>query len=169
MLLLLIFGGAQVYAQNKTEGNYEVYFFLLDECKICQYYGPQLEAFHEQYPQFVFKGYFPNFSSKKNNIQKFKETFGITFDLKTDYFKSKSKAFDLEILPSVVVYDPVENQVLYKGRIDDAFTAVGRRKKVIRSKDLLTILEAIANQTPIPYSFKQPVGCFINFADKISN
>lgn len=147
-----------------------VIFFMLDECRICQYYGPEFQEYANTYidDQISFVGYFPNFSSKKKSIAQFKEKYNIPFDLKTDYYKTQSKKFEAEVLPTVVVYDEIHEVVLYSGRIDDRYHKVGQQKRVISSYDLKNALDSIVAGEPITVKKTQPIGCFINFADNIS-
>jgi len=147
-----------------------VNLFLLDECRICQYYGPIINQIHTEFASddILFKGYFPNFSSKKEQIAQFKEDYALPFELKTDYFKKKSKRFELEVLPTVVIYDERQKKILYQGRIDNRFYGVGKQRQVTTHNDLINALEAIVNQLPIEEKSTQPVGCFINFVDNIS-
>jgi len=144
---------------------------MLDECRICQNYGPEFKKYYHEYASDTidFIGYFPNFSSKKQNIDKFKKTFSIPFKLKTDYFKTQSKKFNADILPTVVVYDEKKEIILYAGRIDDRYHKVGQQKRVITSYDLRNALDSIIADKPINVKNTQPIGCFINFADNISN
>ena len=148
-----------------------VKFFMLDECRICQNYGPDFKKLYDVYAsdEISFVGYFPNFSSKKKNIDKFKKTFSIPFELKTDYYKTQTKKFGAEILPTVVVYDEKKKIVLYAGRIDDRYHKIGKQKRVITSYDLINALDSIIADKPILIKNTQPIGCFINFADNISN
>ena len=147
-----------------------VNFFLLDECRICQYYGPIIKQIHTDFSseQIIFNGYFPNFSYKKEQIALFKEEYALPFDLKTDYFKKQSKRYNLEVLPTVVIYDEREEKILYQGRIDNRFYGVGKQRQITTHNDLIAALEAITKQQAIEQKSTQPVGCFINFADNIS-
>lgn len=156
--------------QELYSDSISVHFFLLDECRICQYYGPLLKEYHEEFASetISFKGYFPNFSSKKDQIDQFKEDNQVPFDLKTDYFKKRSRKYDLRLLPTVIVYDEKKKQLLYKGRIDNRFYGVGKQRQVTTRFDLKSALDSIVNQQPIKEKSTQAVGCFINFADNIS-
>lgn len=172
-LLIVIWTSFSTLALSQSDlysDSISVKFFLLDECRICQYYGPEFQQYYEDYKndQIDFIGYFPNFSSKKENIARFKETHSIPFPLKTDYFKTQSKKFNAEVLPTVVVYDEVKKAILYAGRIDDRYHKVGQQKRVITSYDLKNALDSILADKPISVKNTQAIGCFINFADNIS-
>lgn len=148
---------------------YTIYFFLLDECKICRDYGPELKRLSDEFESEIisFVGVFPNFSSKSENIEKFKSEFDIPFELKTDYFKKLSHKFGAKILPEVFVYDHDLDKVIYSGRIDDRYAAIGKRKRVIRKFDLRDVLDNIKSGDTIITTRTEPIGCFINFNDNL--
>ena len=79
-----------------------VYVFLHESCVISQYYTLPLRELHEEYANenVQFKGLFPNFSSKPNQIETFKEKYQIPFELKTDYYHKKKEQFNMKkIIP----------------------------------------------------------------------
>ena len=52
------------------------------------------------------------------------------------------------------------DRVVYRGRIDDRFAAVGRLRTRISSHDLRTVIEAMTDGgQPEPYA-TEPIGCF---------
>ena len=149
------------YAQ---EQNYTVKLFLLDDCVICQSYTPLINNLYDEYNEdFKFVGYFPNFRSKKDGIESFRNKYNIAFDLKTDYFKKETNQYGVKVTPEVIVKDNMSGDVIYQGRIDDEFLSIGRRRRVVKSNDLSNALNSIKNQTPIINSKTEAIGCYINF------
>lgn len=153
----------------KVESKYTVYFFLLDECKICREYGPELKRYSEEYQSenIEFIGVFPNFSSKKENIQKYKTEFNLEFELKTDYFKKLANKFGATVLPEVFIYDQTSDVVVYSGRIDDRYVTIGKRKRVIKNFDLEKALKHIFRDQEILIKRTEAIGCFINYNDNL--
>ncbi|NNF34649.1 MAG: redoxin domain-containing protein [Saprospiraceae bacterium] len=143
-----------------------VYLFLLDDCIICQSYSPKMNKLYQQYKdEMEFIGVFPNFSSKPEKIEEYKETYGVEFDTRTDYWKDLVKKYEVEVTPEVVVVS--EDRVLYKGRIDNEFVGLGKRRKVVTTDELAEVLESIASRGIKTFPFTDAVGCFINFNDPI--
>jgi len=159
----------QASQQLSDQPKITVYIFLLDECKICREYAPELNNIYESYKtaDIEFVGVFPNFSSKRENIEKFRAEFDIEFELKTDYFKKLSKKFDAKILPEVFVYDNEKAKILYSGRIDDRYVSIGQRRRVIKTYDLKRTLDNIISQNDILITRTAPIGCFINYNDDL--
>lgn len=141
-----------------------VYIFLHESCIISQYYTLPLtklsEEFSDENIQFV--GLFPNKSSKYYKIQKFKKAYHIPFDLKSDHDKIKTKQFGATITPEVVVFNETQKEILYKGRIDDAYARVGKRRLLTSSSELKDALTAISTNQPIAVKETKAVGCFIS-------
>ncbi len=144
------------------------YLFLLDDCVICQSYSPKLNQLYAEYGEEVnFVGVFPNFTSKPDKIDSFKVKYGIEFETRTDYWKKMVHKWGVEVTPEVVVYDEENEQIIYKGRIDNEFVGLGKRRKVVTTDELSEVLQSITSGDPGPFTFTDAVGCFINFNDPI--
>ncbi len=154
-----------------TSDSLTVYIFLLDECVISQYYTPLLTEIYEKYKdkKVGFIGYFPNFSSKPDQIESFGKKYKLDFPLKQDYYKEWTKKFGVTITPEVAVWDHRDDRLIYRGRIDDSFVRVGKRKLHPQNEDLKDIIESwLSGQTPQDSTVTQAIGCFINFTDPLS-
>jgi peroxiredoxin len=143
-----------------------VYVFLSETCPICQSYTLTLKTLHAKYkPHSVkFIGVFPNYYSDEKGLAAFKKKYAIPFDLIIDKKKSLTNSLKANITPEVFVVDGKKN-ILYSGRIDDSFYAVGKRRNIITSNDLETVLEAIVSGQKIKISKTQAVGCIITSSD----
>jgi peroxiredoxin len=150
----------------KANDSISVYLFLLDDCIICQSYSPKLNTLYQNYGQdYKFIGLFPNFSSKPQKIKEFKEKYNIQFELKTDYWKTMVKKFGIEVTPEVIVYDERKDRILYKGRIDNEFAALGKRRKIVTTDELNEVLATLLSGDKRTFAFTEAVGCFINQND----
>ena len=145
-----------------------VYVFLEDECMISQFYTPQLTEYYEKYhPKKVgFIGYFPNSSTNPEQIADFAKNYHLTFPLKGDYSKEWTRKFGVTVTPEVAVWDHRDDRLIYRGRIDDSYVRVGKRKIHPQSEDLKDIIEGwLKGQTPQDTVMTQAIGCFINFTE----
>lgn len=77
------------------------------------------------------------------------------------------EALGASVTPEVVVFNESKEKILYKGRIDDSYARVGKRKRVTSTSELKEVLEAIKNDQPIQVSNTTAVGCFIG-KDKLN-
>ena len=143
-----------------------VYVFLLDECVISQFYTPLLTEYYEEYKgqKVGFIGYFPNPASNPNRIDAFAKTYKIDFPLKQDHDKELTRKFGVTVTPEVAVWDHKSETLLYRGRIDDSYVRVGKRKYHPQHSDLKDIIEDwLKGKSPEKTVETQAIGCFINF------
>jgi len=141
-----------------------VYVFLADQCMISQFYTPELTRLYEKYqPQKVgFIGYFPNANSTRERIDSFAVNYRLDFPLLEDYDKKWTHRFGITVTPEVAVWDHRANQLIYRGRIDDSYVRVGKRKLHPQSHDLIDVIEAwIMHQETGAMTQTQAIGCLI--------
>ena len=163
---------ASVSPSSVIADSLTVYIFLLDECMISQFYTPQLNQYFDNYHdrKVGFIGYFPNFASKPGQIEAFGKTYHLAFPLKPDYYKDWTRKFGITVTPEVAVWDHREDRLIYRGRIDDSYVRVGKRKTHPQNEDLKNVIESwLEGKTPTDTIVTQAIGCFINFADPLSN
>ena len=165
LCLLVLPGFTKMSLSESPNARYTVYFFLAEECVICQQYTPLLNELYHEFAStdIEFIGLFPNRFSKAKTIAAFKDKFKIAMPLQTDYFQTKAKALGAVVTPQVFVYDNNTSSILYSGRIDNTYFALGKRRRVTTSFELKTTLQALQSDSPqIPES-TEAVGCFIQY------
>ncbi len=150
----------------KAGDSLTLYLFLLDDCVICQSYSIKLTQLYNNYGEEVtFLGVFPNFSSKPERIKAFNEKYGIQFPTITDYSKNLTHKFDVKVTPEVVVFNESSQQIIYKGRIDNEFFNLGKRRSVVTTNELEEVLMSIAAGNIHTFENTKAVGCFISQLD----
>lgn len=159
-----IFFAPELFAKTATD-SITVYIFMREDCKICQNYSLKWQELHQDYSNdsIRFVGVFPNFSSKPKKIEAFKEKYQIPFDFVHDYFKTLTLRFGATVTPEVVVFNHNEGKVLYKGRTDNSYFRVGKRRTITTTSELKDALEAITNGQTVEVPETTAIGCFINF------
>lgn len=164
---ILISSKAALWANDSLT----VYFFMLDECRICQEMAPEINAIHQKYtPKNIgFVGLFPNVASKPSGIDKFKKKYKIHFATQTDYYKKMCHQFDAEILPTVVVFNETSQKIEYKGAINDLFYQAGKRRHQVTQHYLREALDSLLLGKSPEIRQTQAVGCYINFNDNLIN
>lgn len=147
-----------------SQKDIKVYIFMSEECVICQSYTPYLNELYDHYSSkgIDIIGVFPNFSSKKKKIEAFKKKYQIEYALHTDYFRSLTEQFQVKITPEVIVFDESQASVLYRGRIDNTYFSVGKRRRVTTTSELEDALDAIIQNKEILITSTQPIGCIIS-------
>ena len=122
-----------------------------------------LKKLYEKYASddIIFEGIFPNESSTTLGIQRFKEKYQIPFLLKKDEEQVLSLKFGAQITPEVVVYKTKDKKILYRGRIDNAYHQIGRRRRVVTTSELKDVLDALTCGLPVLTKNRPAIGCFI--------
>lgn len=160
--LLLVFSISGI---SQDRDSITVYYFLGEDCKICQYYTPTMNELYEKYnsEDVSFIGLFPNHFSSPDSIDIFKQKYAIPFTLKKEFFLTKTKEFDVKLTPEVVVYNETEEEIMYQGRIDNSYYKLGRRRQVVTSHELRDVLRCIVDGREVDVPAATPIGCLISF------
>ena len=162
-LLLFLILTQQIFSQNSAKPKATVYVFLSDVCPICQSYTLPLKKLYETYKDksISFVGLFPNEGVSKKEINAFRKTYDIPFDLELDKDGVLAKKFHATITPEIFV-EGKPGVILYTGRIDDSFYAVGKRRNSITTHELEDALMQITSKQKVKQPRTQAVGCIIN-------
>lgn len=158
-LLILLLIPSSLISQNK---NTTVYIFLSETCPICQSYTLTLKQLYIKYKNenIRFVGVFPNYYSTEKDIDNFKNKYSIPFELILDINAELTKHFKATATPEVFVENN-NKQIIYSGRIDDSFYAIGKRRTVISKNDLADAVSSIVLKQKIKTPVTQAVGCVI--------
>ena len=136
-----------------------VILFLAPLCPICQnmsYDLRQLEAEFENAP-VEFLGVFPNASTGQDQIEVFRETYGLEMPLVMDD-EGWAKQLDARWTPEAFVLD-AQDSILYRGRINDRYFAPGRRRNKTRNRDLRNAITDALNGEFVHVPLTDAVGC----------
>jgi thiol-disulfide isomerase/thioredoxin len=151
---------SQVKTDIPDQSKTTVYIFLSETCPICQSYTLTLKELCLKYPSVEFIGVFPNYYSDKKSIEKFRKEYSIPFQLTKDENAALTSKFKATITPEVFVVS--NGEIIYSGRIDDSFYAIGKRRNVITSTELDNALQQITSGKEVKTTKTKAVGCIIN-------
>ena len=136
--------------------------FVVTDCPIANSYAPLLNRLHADYDERGVRFFI---------IQ-------VDPDLTADDARRHAKEYELQspvvlddrhvwvnmvgvtVTPEVAVLSP-KGKVLYVGRIDDRFAALGKRREQPTSHDLRETLDAILAGRAVPRSKTKAIGCHI--------
>lgn len=163
ILGILSLGNQNINAQLYSD-SISVNFFLIDECRISENMTSEINHLKDQYDdrQFKYKCYFPSPTSTEDKIEKFVEKYQLTTSCITDHDQLKTKFYGATVAPQVVVYDEKNQKLIYRGRINNSFAEVGRRRKIVTSYDARTVLQDVLDQKKVNITETQAIGCYIN-------
>lgn len=166
LLVILLSSGLVNSATDLKDPDYTVYIFLSEDCPICRYYVNDIKLLYNEFEsdEIHIIGVFPNFSSKPEKIKSFVDNYQLSMSTKTDYFKKISTTLGATKTPEVIITDSA-NDIVYKGRIDNAFAALGKRRRVVTEHNLKDILTKLKKGIHPEYSEIESIGCYINYSD----
>ncbi len=149
-----------ISAFSQEKAKYSVSYFLSSTCKICQFYSIELREIYADYHEqgFEFVGLFPGKLESDSSLKLFKELYQIPFDLKLD--SEKHVNWNATITPEVFVTNSA-GDILYHGRIDDAYFSVGKRRARVKNRELRNVLDALTQGLAVPALHVPAVGCII--------
>ncbi|MCX6198087.1 MAG: redoxin domain-containing protein [Bacteroidetes bacterium] len=160
LLFFLLFGLFSVRASDSIS----VYIFLSETCPICKSQTLTLRQLYSEYSAkgVSFIGLFPNQEYSTNeSIQQFGKKYKLDFELKRDEGQKMVKNFSATTNPQIFVVRKSTQQILYKGKMDNGFENIGKKRQVITEHYLRDALESILQKKEIVVKETQPVGCFI--------
>lgn len=138
-----------------------VLVFLSPECPISQRYIPELNRIAAAHTTNTveFYGVVAGQTMTRSNAVTFVREYAITFPVLVDERLSLARWLRPTHVPEAYVLKP-DGDVVYHGRIDDGYEAVGRQRTVVQHRELRDAIEAVlAGKTPAP-AFARPVGCY---------
>ena len=149
--------------KEPVKETYTVYIFLSETCPISQFYTLALKELHFEFSggQFAFVGIFPNAATTPETIAGFGKKYDLPFSLKPDPEQQITAALKATITPEVIIKDEAAGTIVYKGRIDDAYFRVGKRRPKVNERDLKNALTQLKNGLPVSKPETAAVGCYI--------
>ena len=138
-----------------------VLVFLDTACPVATRYVPTLNALHAeaQTRGVALYGVLSNPAITWQASADFVEDFGVTFPVILDSAGDLALGLGPRVMSEAFVIS-TNGRVIYRGRIDDRFAAVGKLRTRITSHDLRTVIQAMADGSqPEPYA-TEAVGCF---------
>jgi len=134
--------------------------FVLPDCPICNAYIPALNRLHEEFsPRGVTLALVhadPETTTEKAKAHA--SEFQIQCPVAIDAGQRWVKKAGATTAPEAAVFS-ARGELLYRGRIDDQYAGLGKRRTVVTSHDLRDALEAILAGKPVPQSRTEAVGC----------
>lgn len=152
------------FLQGKAGDSISVYVFLSETCPICQNQTLTLRQLYDEYAGkgISFVGLFPNQDlSSRESIQKFGRKYKIDFELRKDEQQKLTTQLAATVTPEVFVVNNATQKVLYRGKVDNSFEGIGKKRQVITKHYLHDALKNILEQKEVVLKETPAVGCFI--------
>lgn len=140
-----------------------VLLFTSVECPVSNRYAPdikRLEA-HFAHAGVRFWLVYPNPSDSPEAIRAHLQAFDYTAPAIRDPDRRLTRQVNATITPEAAVFD-ANRRLMYRGRIDDRYIAIGIERPAPTHRDLAEAVEAILKGEPVAAPQTQAIGCFID-------
>lgn len=169
LLLALLLGGAPLASAGRPAAPrlpLTVYVFLAETCPISQQATLPLRALYARYaPLGVrFVGVFPAPGATAASVAEFARAYAVPFATQLDAGQQLTRQLGATITPEAVVVAADGRTILYQGRLNDQYAALGQRRTVSQHHELAEALADLAAGRPVAVPRTPAVGCFIEKA-----
>ncbi len=139
-----------------------VFFFVLSDCPIANAYAPEINRIVADYTARGVRSYLVYVEDDLSAAAARRHVRDHEFKLPAllDPEHRLVKFAQVTVSPEVAVLAP-DNQVLYRGRIDDRAAAFGKRRVTPSKRDLREALDAVLDGKPVVTPVTKAVGCYI--------
>lgn len=141
-----------------------VFVFLFTECPIANGYIPELNRIYRESQRSkagvdfygVVSDRSTTFSAAAKHSGEFQIEFPVLFDASGDLAQALSPTH----VPEAFVFDRAD-RLAYRGRIDDTYADLGKRRPQATTHDLRDAVQAVIHGRAVAASRTQPIGCLL--------
>lgn len=139
-----------------------VLFFVATDCPISNGYAPEINRICARYARKNIDFYmvYADRTATLAEIRKHAQEFEFQAPVLFDASHSLVRTVGATVTPEVAVLGQ-DGNLLYRGRIDDLYVDIGKRRNQATSRDLRDALDAIVHGSPVPHPTTTALGCFI--------
>jgi hypothetical protein len=137
-----------------------VLIFYWQDCPISNSYAPELNRLRAAYTNCAFYIVQVDFGLTRAAAKEHARKFDLHPPVLLDPQHRLVQHFKVTVTPEAVVVGRT-GELLYRGRIDDGYAALGKKRAVVTEHDLRDALDAIAAGKPVKKAKTKAIGCLI--------
>ena len=139
----------------------QVMIFVRTDCPVSNSYAPEVKRLYEVYKVkgIDFQLIYSDPGLTEAGMRKHLAEYGYAIPAERDEKHRFSKPAGATVTPQAVVF--VNGKIVYKGRIDDRFGAIGKSRQTASGRDLEEVLNMIVAGKQIRSRVTKAVGCAI--------
>jgi thiol-disulfide isomerase/thioredoxin len=137
-----------------------VLVFYSQDCPISKGYVPELNRLSANYTNFAFYVIEVDPEVTTEAARKHVREYGLSVPVLLDSRRQLVKVAGAEVTPEAVVLDR-KSVVRYRGRIDDLYAALGKKRARVTRHDLRDALDSIAAGKRVKQKETKAIGCLI--------
>jgi peroxiredoxin len=154
--------GRQIEPLRAKDARAVVFIFIRTDCPISNRYAPEVRRLYEKFASSGIKFWLvypdPDESSQviRNHIKEYEYRLSALRDTEPKLVKMTGA----QVTPEAAVFSPT-GRMVYRGRIDDRYLALGKARPSPTTRDLEQVLEAILEGKLVTSKTTVAIGCFI--------
>jgi hypothetical protein len=146
---------------TQAQPQLKVYIFTTTDCPISNRYAPEINRLAAKFSARVkFVLVYPVVSDSPELIRQHQQKFGYSLESIRDTSHRLVKQTGVTVTPEVAVM--IGDRMVYRGRIDDRYVALGTDRPQPTQRDLESTLEAVIAGKPVPRRETQAIGCILS-------
>jgi hypothetical protein len=139
-----------------------VVIFVLQDCPISNRYAPEIQRLADEFAArrvpFYLVHVDPQLTSA--DAKKHAKEYGYKLPVLIDRKHELVKHLKATTAPEAFIIG-AEGKVLYRGRIDDRYAAIGKPRSQVQRQDLRVALSAVVAGKPVEVAETKAIGCYI--------
>jgi thiol-disulfide isomerase/thioredoxin len=136
--------------------------FILPDCPVCNAYIPELNRLNDDLDKSGVRLILIHADTAVTGAEaeKHAREYGLRMPVALDPRRDWIKKAEATIAPEAAVFSPA-GELLYRGRIDNQYAGLGKRRATVTSHDLRDACEAISAGQPVKEPRTEAIGCLL--------
>lgn len=162
-LILRDLAGKEVDPFATTNVSLHAFIFLSTECPISNRYAPEIRRLFESFgPQgCAFWVVYPNRDESDAEVKAHCSSYQLTLPALRDPRHDLVNKTAVRVTPEAALFSKT-GELLYRGRIDDRYVALGKSRPEATQQDLAVAMESALRGEKIKISRTTAIGCSIS-------
>ena len=153
--------GTRTSPLQHWRGKVLVLVFVRTDCPISNRYAPLIQQLSAKYAaRAAFLLVFPDKAESPGAIRAYLRDFGYTIPALRDTDHALVKKAGARVTPEAAVFN-AKRDLVYRGRIDDLYPALGKSRHAASTHELADAIEAAVKGVAPPRASAEAVGCVI--------
>jgi hypothetical protein len=155
--------GKTVHPLRDSPARFVLFLFTRTDCPISNRYAPEVRRLHDRFAPLgvEFLLVYAGREKPVETLRRHRSEFGYAFPAVRDATGALAGAIGATVTPEAALVAR-GGALLYRGRIDDRVTELGRARYQANRRDLEEALAAATSGRPVPRPRTEAVGCSIS-------
>jgi thioredoxin-related protein len=140
-----------------------LFYFTAPDCPLSEQYVAEMKTYAKAFPSVQQVWVVSTNFYSETEVQRYIQEYRISESVVLDSLSNIAKYLEIQVTPSVVLYDWSLQKIVYKGKIDDKIQALNLRKPKADTLFLEENIKAYLHHQDIPYPNTNAIGCSIEY------